>query len=130
MFSPCRSRSSSSALSFFRKRVTRQTKKPPIRRAQPTIARPSASWRNPSPNSLTVVTLKPSGVACPLRFEVTEVTFVSEVRLASKGPLPHFIADMIEPDAIVFVVDDDPSVRRSTERLLRSAGLRVQTYSS
>src|SRR6266478_9762881 len=37
---------------------------------------------------------------------------------------------MLEPDAIVFVVDDDPSVRRSTERLLRSAGLRVQTFSS
>src|SRR5436190_3163087 len=37
---------------------------------------------------------------------------------------------MIEPDAIVFVVDDDPSVRRSTERLLRSAGFKVQTFSS
>src|SRR5882757_4280580 len=37
---------------------------------------------------------------------------------------------MIEPGAVVFVVDDDPSVRRSTERLLRSAGLTVQTYSS
>jgi len=37
---------------------------------------------------------------------------------------------MTEPDAIVFVVDDDPSVRRSTERLLRSAGLKVQTFSS
>jgi FixJ family two-component response regulator len=37
---------------------------------------------------------------------------------------------MNEPDAIVFVVDDDPSVRRSTERLLRSAGLKVQTFGS
>src|SRR5882724_1110183 len=37
---------------------------------------------------------------------------------------------MMEPDAVVFVVDDDPSVRRSTERLLRSGGLNVQTYSS
>ena len=37
---------------------------------------------------------------------------------------------MIDPEAVVFVVDDDPSVRRSTERLLRSAGLKVQTYSS
>src|SRR5258707_2675260 len=37
---------------------------------------------------------------------------------------------MIDPGAVVFVVDDDPSVRRSTERLLRSAGLTVQTYSS
>src|SRR3981189_593824 len=37
---------------------------------------------------------------------------------------------MNEPDAVVFVVDDDPSVRRSTERLLRLAGLKVQTFSS
>jgi len=37
---------------------------------------------------------------------------------------------MTEPDAVVFVVDDDPSVRRSTERLLRAAGLKVQTFSS
>src|SRR6266850_362118 len=44
--------------------------------------------------------------------------------------LEHFRVNMIEPDAVVFVVDDDPSVRRSTERLLRLAGLKVQTYSS
>src|SRR5258706_13010727 len=37
---------------------------------------------------------------------------------------------MPEPDAVVFVVDDDPSVRRSTERLLRAAGLKVQTFNS
>src|SRR6266571_1353702 len=37
---------------------------------------------------------------------------------------------MSEPDSVVFVVDDDPSVRRSTERLLRLAGFKVQTYSS
>src|SRR5438552_11047915 len=37
---------------------------------------------------------------------------------------------MMEPDPVVFVVDDDPSVRRSTERLLRAAGLKVQTFSS
>lgn len=37
---------------------------------------------------------------------------------------------MADDDAIVFVVEDDPSVRRSTERLVRSAGLRVQTYAS
>jgi FixJ family two-component response regulator len=41
-----------------------------------------------------------------------------------------FYVNMTEPDAIVFVVDDDPSVRRSTERLLRSAGLKVQTFGS
>jgi len=37
---------------------------------------------------------------------------------------------MNEPDAVVFVVDDDPSVRRSTERLIRSAGFNVQTFKS
>ena len=37
---------------------------------------------------------------------------------------------MSEPDPVVFVVDDNPSVRHSTERLLRSAGFKVQTYSS
>src|SRR6267142_63175 len=47
-----------------------------------------------------------------------------------QAPLPTLWRNMTEPDAIVFVVDDDPSVRRSTERLLRSAGLKVQTYSS
>ena len=31
---------------------------------------------------------------------------------------------------IVFVVDDDPSVRTSTERLIRSAGLNVRTFAS
>jgi FixJ family two-component response regulator len=34
----------------------------------------------------------------------------------------------VEP--IVFIVDDDLSVRRSTERLFRSAGLKVQTFDS
>ena len=37
---------------------------------------------------------------------------------------------MIEAEPIVFVVDDDLSVRRSTERLLRTAGLKVQTFTS
>lgn len=31
---------------------------------------------------------------------------------------------------VVFVLDDDPSVREALDSLLRSAGLRVQTYSS
>jgi len=35
-----------------------------------------------------------------------------------------------EAAAIVFVVDDDPSVRRSTERLVRSAGFEVKTFGS
>jgi FixJ family two-component response regulator len=35
-----------------------------------------------------------------------------------------------ETDATVFVIDDDLSVRRSTERLLRSAGFSVYTFCS
>jgi FixJ family two-component response regulator len=37
---------------------------------------------------------------------------------------------MNEVDPIVFIVDDDQSVRRSTERLIQSAGLKVQTFTS
>jgi FixJ family two-component response regulator len=35
-----------------------------------------------------------------------------------------------EPDAIVWVVDDDVSVREALEGLIRSAGLRVETFAS
>ncbi len=34
------------------------------------------------------------------------------------------------PDPIVFIVDDEPSVRRSLKRLLRSAGLEAETFAS
>jgi len=37
---------------------------------------------------------------------------------------------MAEAEPIVFIVDDDLSVRRSTERLIRAAGLKVQTFTS
>src|SRR5467141_4463725 len=37
---------------------------------------------------------------------------------------------MSDADPIVFIVDDDLSVRRSTERLMRAAGLKVQTFTS
>jgi FixJ family two-component response regulator len=37
---------------------------------------------------------------------------------------------MTEIEGIVFVVDDDLSARRSTERLIRSAGFEVKTFSS
>src|SRR5271154_3989409 len=37
---------------------------------------------------------------------------------------------MTDPDPIVFIVDDDLSVRRSTERLIQSVGLKVQTFTS
>jgi FixJ family two-component response regulator len=35
-----------------------------------------------------------------------------------------------DDDAIVFVVDDDASVRRSTERLVRALGFGIQTFAS
>jgi FixJ family two-component response regulator len=37
---------------------------------------------------------------------------------------------MIEPQSVVFVVDDDASVRAAVEDLLRSVGLTVRTYGS
>jgi len=36
----------------------------------------------------------------------------------------------VNEDAVVFVVDDDASVRRSTERLVRTMGLGIQTFAS
>jgi len=35
-----------------------------------------------------------------------------------------------ESDALVAIVDDDPSVRRGLQRLIRSAGWKVQTFAS
>ena len=37
---------------------------------------------------------------------------------------------MSEPGGIVFIVDDDPSFRRSAERLLRMAGHEVRSFAS
>ena len=37
---------------------------------------------------------------------------------------------MTETDAIVFVVDDDPAMRRSLENLMRSVGLRTEAFAS
>ena len=37
---------------------------------------------------------------------------------------------MSDAEPTVFVVDDDPSVRRATERLVRSVGFNVQTFGS
>jgi FixJ family two-component response regulator len=37
---------------------------------------------------------------------------------------------MIEPQPIVFIIDDDISVREGISDLLRSVGLGVQTYGS
>jgi RNA polymerase sigma factor (sigma-70 family) len=35
---------------------------------------------------------------------------------------------MTDPPSVVFVVDDDPSIRRSLTNLLRSVGFRVETF--
>ncbi|WP_038172355.1 response regulator transcription factor [Verrucomicrobium sp. BvORR106] len=40
------------------------------------------------------------------------------------------MSQVTEAEPIVFVVDDDESVRRSTERLIRSAGFKVLTFAS
>lgn len=37
---------------------------------------------------------------------------------------------MEELESIVFIIDDDPLYRASTERLVRSVGLRVQSFES
>ncbi len=37
---------------------------------------------------------------------------------------------MSEAAAVVFVVDDDPSVRRAIKRLVESVGLRVELFGS
>ncbi|HEY4783111.1 MAG TPA: response regulator, partial [Chthoniobacterales bacterium] len=37
---------------------------------------------------------------------------------------------MTEPDSTVFVVDDDPSVRRAIKRLIESEGLQVEVFGS
>ena len=56
---------------------------------------------------------------------------------ASRGGLPVLAAGcrrghmfMSEDRAVVFVVDDDPSMRRSLDTLLRSVGLDVHLFSS
>ena len=37
---------------------------------------------------------------------------------------------MVEPESMVLVVDDDPSVCRSIERLIEPAGFKVQSFRS
>ncbi len=37
---------------------------------------------------------------------------------------------MIEAEPVVFIVDDDASVRKGLERLVRSVGLRGETFAS
>ena len=37
---------------------------------------------------------------------------------------------MAEPTPVVFVVDDDPSIRRAIKRLVQSVGLQVELFGS
>ena len=47
-----------------------------------------------------------------------------------RSTIPPQGTPLPEPDAIVLVVDDDVSVREALKSLIRSAGLRVETFSS
>jgi FixJ family two-component response regulator len=49
-----------------------------------------------------------------------------------RAPATRSGAETVKPvdQPIVLVIDDDPSVRRSLERLLRSVGLQVETFAS
>ena len=50
---------------------------------------------------------------------------------ADAGPAPHRGETEPEPDSpVVYVVDDDPSVRRALRRLFRTVGLSAETFSS
>lgn len=40
------------------------------------------------------------------------------------------MAELQEPDPVIAIVDDDPSVRRGLQRLVRSAGWKVETFTS
>src|SRR5271166_5206619 len=51
---------------------------------------------------------------------------LSHIRLL----LTAYCSDMAEPESMVFVVDDDPSICRSIERLIEPAGFKVQSFRS
>jgi FixJ family two-component response regulator len=57
-------------------------------------------------------------------------TVRSEPRQAAAGPVRMLDRQHVPGSCMVFVVDDDPSVRKSLDRLLRSVGYQVQTYDS
>ena len=53
--------------------------------------------------------------------------------ITTKGPIERVderATSVTDPEPTVFVVDDDPSVRRATERLVRSMGFNVRTFAS
>jgi FixJ family two-component response regulator len=40
------------------------------------------------------------------------------------------VGDLRQPEPVIAIVDDDPSVRRGLQRLIRSAGWKVETFAS
>ena len=54
----------------------------------------------------------------------------SDARHAIPGPVRMLDGHHPPGTCVVFVVDDDPSVRKSLDRLLRSVGYQVQTFDS
>jgi FixJ family two-component response regulator len=54
----------------------------------------------------------------------------SDTRPATPGAVRMLEHQQPPGTCMVHVVDDDPSVRKSLDRLLRSAGYQVQTYDS
>ena len=54
----------------------------------------------------------------------------SDARHTTPGPVRMLDRHHPPETCVVFVVDDDPSVRKSLDRLLRSVGYQVQTYDS
>src|SRR5690349_16334983 len=54
----------------------------------------------------------------------------SIISIARAQREPHIRPNMNEHDSVVFLVDDDPSFRRSCERLLNVAGYPVESFPS
>src|SRR5947209_9941151 len=52
------------------------------------------------------------------------------VRLSSSSSRSAAEIEMAEISPVVFVVDDDPSVRKALDNLIRSVGFRVQAFAS
>ncbi|HEY0338101.1 MAG TPA: response regulator, partial [Burkholderiales bacterium] len=63
------------------------------------------------------------GAFAPGRMQIEAKLSNSVADLGSKRHMKH-------PDCVVLVVDDDASLREALSSLVRSAGLRVETYAS
>src|SRR5215470_18556045 len=65
------------------------------------------------------------GAGCGLRPRTNQAPSFT-LRLRSTTKKKH----MRESDAVIAIVDDDPSVRRGLQRLIRSAGWKAETFAS